>query len=86
MPRPTGPLVIVVPDEVFEGVAAALALGENQAFLRQHNVWALNAIVQRLLEAEQRGLWSAHPETVGRLREALLESESAIEEAVESEP
>ena len=74
-----------VPAEVFEGVAATLVSPANQAFLRRHNIWALNAIAERLLEAHQRGLWSARAETVDALRAAMLESETAIEEAAESE-
>jgi len=44
----------------------------------------LNAIVERLLEAEQRELWNPKPETLQRLRAALLSSESTIEETAES--
>lgn len=72
-------------DEMFQGMADALAAGENRGFLQQHNVWALNAIAQRLLEAHQRGLWSAPSEaTLQELRAALLQSETTIEQATES--
>jgi len=46
----------------------------------------LNAIVERLLEAEQRQLWNPKPETLKRLRAALLASEATIEEVAESAP
>jgi cobalamin biosynthesis Mg chelatase CobN len=46
----------------------------------------LNAIVERLLEAEQRGLWAPKPETLKRLRTALLASEATLEELAESPP
>jgi len=36
-----------------------------------------------LLEAEQRQLWAPQPQTLERLRAALLESEATIEEAGE---
>jgi cobaltochelatase CobN len=74
----------VVTDWMFEGVAAAFADGEAQRFLERDNPWALNAIVERLLEAEQRQLWAAKPETLDRLRAALLSSEATIEEVAES--
>jgi cobaltochelatase CobN len=74
----------IVTDWMFEGVAEGFAGGEAQRFLERQNPWALNAIVERLLEAEQRQLWAAKPETLERLRAALLSSEATIEEAAES--
>jgi cobaltochelatase CobN len=76
----------VITDWMFEGVAAGFAGGEAQRFLERDNPWALNAIVERLLEAEQRQLWAAKPETLDRLRAVLLSSEAAIEEVAESPP
>ena len=73
----------IVTDWMFEGVAEAFADGEVRHFLQRDNPWALNAIVERLLEAEQRGLWMPKPETLQRLRSTLLESEATIEEAAE---
>jgi cobalamin biosynthesis Mg chelatase CobN len=40
--------------------------------------------VERLLEAEQRRLWLPKPETLSRLRAALMASEAAIEEVAET--
>jgi cobaltochelatase CobN len=74
----------IVTDWMFEGVAEGFAGGEAQRFLERENPWALNAIVERLLEAEQRQLWAAKPETLERLRAALLSSEATIEEAAKS--
>jgi cobaltochelatase CobN len=74
----------IVTDWMFEGIAESFADGEAQRFLQRDNPWALNAIVERLLEAEQRQLWAPKPETLKRLRAALLSSESTIEEAAES--
>ncbi len=71
---------------MFEGVAEHFAGGEAQRFLQRDNPWALNAIVERLLEAEQRQLWTPTAETLKRLRAALLASEATIEEAAESPP
>jgi cobaltochelatase CobN len=76
----------VITDWMFEGVAEGFAGGEAQRFLQRDNPWALNAIVERLLEAEQRQLWAARPESLARLRALLLSSEASIEEAAESSP
>ena len=73
----------IVTDWMFEGIAESFANGDAQRFLQRDNPWALNAIVERLLEAEQRRLWAPRPETLERLRKTLLSSESTIEEAAE---
>jgi cobaltochelatase CobN len=73
----------IVTDWMFEGIAESFANGDAQRFLQRDNPWALNAIVERLLEAEQRRLWAPKPETLERLRTTLLSSESTIEEAAE---
>jgi len=70
----------IVTDWMFESVAQALALGEAQDFLQRSNPWALHAIVERLLEAQQRQLWSADPRTLESLRAVLLTSEAAMED------
>ena len=74
----------IVTDWMFEGVAKSFGDGEVREFLRRDNPWALNAIVERLLEAEQRQLWVPQPDTLQRLRAVLLESEAIIEEAADS--
>lgn len=76
----------IVTDWMFEGIAESFANGDAQRFLQRHNPWALNAIVERLLEAEERRLWAPQPETLERLRTTLLSSESTIEEAAELSP
>jgi cobaltochelatase CobN len=71
----------IAPDFVYEGLAENYALDpDTQAFLKQSNPWALNAIAARLLEAGDRGMWDApKPETLDGLREVLLESETLLE-------
>jgi cobaltochelatase CobN len=76
----------IVTDWMFEGIAESFAGGEGQRFLQRDNPWALNAIVERLLEAEQRQLWVPKPDTLKRLRAALLASEATIEDAAVSLP
>ncbi|WP_158943885.1 cobaltochelatase subunit CobN [Granulicella sp. S190] len=71
----------IAPDFVYEGLAQEYALDANtQEFLKQSNPWALNAIAERLLEANERGLWEdPKQETLEALRGVLLESESLLE-------
>ena len=76
----------IVTDWMFEGIAESFANGDAQRFLQRDNPWALNAIVERLLEAEQRRLWAPKHETLERLRTALLSSESTVESAAEISP
>jgi cobaltochelatase CobN len=70
----------IVTDWMFEAVAEKFAMGVGREFLERSNPWALNAIAERLLEAEQRQLWSANPETLDALRSVLLASEAVIED------
>lgn len=73
----------IVTDWMFEGIAESFAGGEVQRFLQRDNPWALHAIVERLIEAEQRQLWNPKPETLERLHAALMSSEATLEEAAE---
>jgi cobaltochelatase CobN len=73
----------IVTDWMFEGIAENYAGGEIQRFLQRDNPWALHAIAERLVEAEQRRLWTAKPETLDRLHAVLMSSEATLEEAAE---
>ena len=73
----------IVTDWMFEAVAEKFAMGAGRDFLERSNPWALNAIAERLLEAEQRQLWTAKSETLDAVRSVLLTSEAAIEEHAE---
>jgi cobaltochelatase CobN len=44
-------------------------------FLEESNPWALRSMAERLLEANERGLWDASDEALATLRGALLEGE-----------
>jgi cobaltochelatase CobN len=72
----------VVTDWMYEGLAAAYVLDEeNQAFLRHANPWALTGIVERLTEAADRGLWeNPDPDTVAALQQVYLDVEGDLEE------
>ena len=51
-----------------------------QEWLREVNPWALQRMAEILLEAEQRGLWNAKPETKEELQKLYLEMEGELED------
>ncbi len=71
----------VVEDWMYEKVTEEYVLDEEmQQFFRQSNPWALRGIVERLLEAIERGMWEAPPpEILEKLRELYLELETDLE-------
>jgi cobaltochelatase CobN len=72
----------VIEDWMYQRVTQAYVFDEAlQRFLQEKNPWALRAIIERLQEAIDRGLWSA-PErgTEERLRSIYLELEGQLED------
>ncbi|AIS51710.1 cobaltochelatase CobN [Thermoanaerobacter kivui] len=70
-----------VDDWIFDDIAKTFILNrENRQFFKENNPWAMEEIVRRLLEAEQRGLWKADPQVLESLRETYLEIEGWLEE------
>jgi cobaltochelatase CobN len=66
----------VVEDWMYERVTAAyVADPDVRKFFEQSNPWALRSIAERLLEANERDLWSASDVALDSLRDALLEAE-----------
>jgi cobaltochelatase CobN len=66
----------VVEDWMYERVTAAyVADPEVRKFFAASNPWALRAIAERLLEASQRGMWSASDEALRVLADAVVEAE-----------
>lgn len=72
----------VLEDWMYERLAGLYVLdGERQAFLREHNPWALRDMAARLLEAARRGMWEQpRRETLAGLEQAMLGAEGALEE------
>ncbi|ELR99609.1 cobaltochelatase subunit CobN [Gloeocapsa sp. PCC 73106] len=70
-----------VEDYLYQGVAEAYIFNpEVQAFMEQHNPWALRDMAERLLEAQQRGLWqNPHPATIEQLRDVVHQAEAIVE-------
>jgi cobaltochelatase CobN len=71
----------VLDDWMYEKLAAAYLLDDTvRAFLRQSNPWAERAMIERLLEAAERGLWERpDPETLGALQGLHGTSEAWLE-------
>ena len=71
----------IIDDWMYERLADQYLFdAEMQEFLREHNPWALRDMTERLLEAQDRGLWeNPSPETRERLRSLLLDAENVLE-------
>jgi cobaltochelatase CobN len=66
----------VVEDWMYERVTAAyVGDPEIRKFFAESNPWALRSIAERLLEADERGMWQASPGARQVLRDAVLEAE-----------
>jgi cobaltochelatase CobN len=72
----------VVQDWMYDRLAREYVLGQDcREFLRRSNPWALRAIVERLHEAAERGMWAEpDPGVLAALREAYLEAEGDLED------
>ena len=66
---------------MYEDVTESYVLDpETQKFFQESNPWALRSIVERLLEAIERGLWAEpSPEMLEKLKELYLELEADLE-------
>ncbi|MDE2779321.1 MAG: cobaltochelatase subunit CobN [Chloroflexota bacterium] len=71
----------VIEDWMYEDVTEEYILNEDmQQFFRQSNPWAMRGIVERLLEAIERGMWeNPPPEILEKLRELYLDLETDLE-------
>jgi cobaltochelatase CobN len=66
----------VVEDWMYERLTEAyVADPDMRKFFERSNPWALRSITERLLEANDRGLWNASDDAVATLRSARLEAE-----------
>jgi cobaltochelatase CobN len=74
----------VIDDWMYEKIANAYALdADMQAWMKEVNPFALQNILDKLLEAISRGMWDAGDEMEEQLRNAYLEMEGEIEEWTE---
>ena len=66
----------LIDDHQYAMLADAYLLdGQTQAFLREHNPHALRDMAERLLEAQQRGLWQAPGDYRQALEHLMMDSE-----------
>ncbi|MGB3692004.1 MAG: cobaltochelatase subunit CobN [Spirulinaceae cyanobacterium] len=72
-----------VADYMYQGVAEAYIFDEEvQKFIEDKNPWALRDMAERLLEAQQRGLWQeVTEETINELKAIVNQAEGEIEVA-----
>ncbi len=52
---------------------------ERQEFVQQKNPWALRDMAERLLEAQQRGLWQVDSDMIDKLRAIVHHAEASVE-------
>ena len=72
-------------DWMYEGFAAKYALDEEmQRWMKDVNPWALYSMSDILLEACQRGMWQAKPETLKALKKLFLEMEGELEASADT--
>ena len=78
----------VVEDWMYENVTQSYVLDPStQQFFQQSNPWALKGVIERLLEAIERGLWEApSPEMREKLMHLYLEMETHLEARQEGGP
>ncbi|POB12258.1 cobaltochelatase subunit CobN [Sulfobacillus sp. hq2] len=69
-------------DWMYEQVAQSYVLDPTvQQFMKQSNPWALKDITERLLEANDRGMWeNPSPTTLEQLQGVMLDVDNTIEE------
>ncbi len=74
----------VIDDWMYKKIAEKFVLDpEMQKWMKEVNPYALQNILDKLLEAISRGMWDADDEMENELREAYLEMEGEIEEITE---
>lgn len=71
----------IMEDWMYEEVAQRYALDPvMREFFQESNPWALNSLVERLLEAAQRGMWSSpEPLLLDALQQTYLQTETLLE-------
>lgn len=69
-----------VDDWMYERLASTFVLDEEFAeWTKEVNPWARQNMLERLLEAAQRGLWDADPELLDELRRLYADAEGDVE-------
>jgi len=73
----------VVKDWIFNEIAKTYILNEEmKKWFMEHNIWALEEITRRLVEAAIRGIWKAPRELLEELRKVYSEIEGVLEDDI----
>ncbi len=71
----------VIDDWMYDCIAERYAFDkENTDWMREVNPWALHSVAERLLEANQRGMWNADEDKVEKLKQIYMEMEGDLED------
>ncbi|ACX73119.1 Magnesium chelatase [Methanocaldococcus vulcanius M7] len=74
-----------VEDWIFEEIFNTYIKNEdNRNFFKEHNIYALEEMTRRLLEAIERGLWNADKKIIDELKRVYMEIEGEIEDEYEN--
>ena len=69
-----------IEDWMYESISEKFLFdGDNRKWIEESNPDALLNMSSRLLEAAERGLWNANPETLDRIRSIFTDAETAVE-------
>ena len=72
----------VIDDWMYKKIADRYAFNaENASWIRSVNLYAMQNIAERLLEAVERGMWNASDEDIEKLRDLYMDVEGDIEGA-----
>ncbi|NEU04605.1 cobaltochelatase subunit CobN [Clostridium senegalense] len=73
----------VVEDWMYEKISETYLFDdEKREWIKSVNSWAIHSMSERLLEANQRGMWNANKESVEKLRQIYMDIEGDIEDYV----
>lgn len=73
----------VVEDWMYDQITETYLFNdERREWIKSVNPWAIHSMVERLLEANQRGMWNTDKENIEKLRKMYVEIEGDIEEQV----
>ena len=68
-------------DWMYQSMAEAFLFDEEtRRWMEEVNRWSVHSVSERLLEANQRGMWDTDEETLRRLRGIYMQAEGNIEE------
>ncbi|KAJ52355.1 cobaltochelatase CobN [Clostridium tetanomorphum] len=73
----------VIEDWMYEKISEAYLFDdERREWIKSVNPWAIHSMVERLLEANQRGMWNGDKESIDKLKQLYMDIEGDIEEYV----